>query len=735
MKNPVRLENLFKLLLIAVALGWACSEREPGTKPGSVLVTQKVFRAGASAIDIAPTQFPIEVPGGFNARFADSVQDPLRSRCLVLDDGRTRLAIVVVDSLMMSREILDRVKRLAEARTGIPTEQMLISATHTHSAPSVTGGLGSEPDPVYSKSIRTQIVRGIEKAVENLAPARVGWTSVQAEGYVHCRRWIVRPDKIFADPFGKRTVRAMMHPGYQNLEYLAPSGPVDPELSMLSLQSPAGRPIALLANFSMHYFGASPLSADYFGRFARRIEEMIGDNTEPPFVGILSQGTSGDLQWPDFSQAEGSVDIDTYSEGLARIAFEAYQKIQYRDRPALAMAEKTLTLKRRVPDPERLAWALEIVDRMGNRRPRGQRPRSGGGDGLEEIYAREQVLLTEDPSRELKLQALRIGELGIAAIPNEVYGITGLKIKAMSPLEPTFNIELANGAEGYIPPPEQHHLGGYTTWPARSAGLEVQAEPKIVETLLQLFQEVSGMPRRSVSDVRTPYVTAVLVSKPMAYWQLGEFQGPLAVDLMGRHHGTYKEGIAFYLEGAPVSDRTQEGIGRAPQFAGGRVEATIDGLSGSYSVEMWFYNDLPVDLRPVTGFLFSRAAEREPLDSGEHLGVGGREGGMGKLVFYGGEDPDAIITGKTEIRLKTWSHVAMVREGRGIKVYLNGSTTPELSGEVVAKFSSDPTRVCIGGRRDGYAALEGKIDEVGLYDRALTAEEIAGHYAAAKRGN
>ena len=134
-----------------------------------------------------------------------------------------------------------------------------------------------------------------------------------------------------------------------------------------------------------------------------------------------------------------------------------------------------------------LRWAKAIVGRMGNR----DIPNS-----LPEVYAKEAIFLHDEPRRELKLQAIRIGELGIAAIPNEVFAITGLKIKAQSPFETTMNIELANGSEGYIPPPEQHALGGYTTWPARTAGLEVQAEPKIVEAVLGLLEQVAGKPRR-----------------------------------------------------------------------------------------------------------------------------------------------------------------------------------------------------------------------------------------------
>src|SRR4030095_15703133 len=154
------------------------------------------------------------------------------------------------------------------------------------------------------------------------------------------------------------------------------------------------------------------------------------------------------------------------------------------------MAERKLTLNFRVPDEARLKWAKDITGKLGDRLPQSQ----------PEIYAAEAIHLHKRPTAELKLQALRIGDLGITAIPNEVFAISGLKLKAQSPLTPTFNIELANGAEGYIPPPEQHALGGYTTWAARTAGLEVQAEPRIVETLLDLLEEVGGKPRRSLME-------------------------------------------------------------------------------------------------------------------------------------------------------------------------------------------------------------------------------------------
>ena len=98
------------------------------------------------------------------------------------------------------------------------------------------------------------------------------------------------------------------------------------------------------------------------------------------------------------------------------------------------------------------------------------------------------------PTRELKIQAIRLGEMGIVGIPNEVFASTGISIKAETPLQPTMNISLANGSEGYIPPPEQHKLGGYTTWRARTSCLEAEAEPRIRAAVLELLARVAAHP-------------------------------------------------------------------------------------------------------------------------------------------------------------------------------------------------------------------------------------------------
>ena len=699
-----------------------------GEAQSSGATAEKVFRAGASCVDITPKQLPAVVSGGFLERTAAEVKDPLHARAVVLDDGSTRLAICVVDTLLMPRDLVDKAKQIAAKATGIPTDRMLVAATHTHCAPSVVGALGTGIDEHYTPLLPGWIARAIQEAAEHVAPARVGWAVIDAPDHTNCRRWICRPDRMGIDPFGERTVRAMMHPGYQNPSYVGPSGPDDPGLSVLSVQSPDGRPVALLANYSMHYYGTAPISADYYGRFCRMIAERLGaEKLDPPFVGIMSQGTSGDLHWMDYGQPAGPRDIDKYAREVADVAYEAYRTIDYHDWVPLAMAETTLTLRRRTPDEARLAWARKIIAEMNGAKPK-DRP---------QVYAWEQIYLHEDPSRELKLQAVRVGELGMAAMPCEVYGITGLKIKAQSPLVPTFNFELAGGAEGYIPPPEQHFLGGYTTWPARSAGLEVEAEPKIVETVLSLLEQVAGKPRRKPVDPPGPYAKAVLQSKPIAYWRLSEFTGPQAADVSGRASpAVYEPGVAFYLEGPPSPGFCGAGhMNRAAHFAGGRVKAQLAALEGRYSVELWFYNGMPADARAVTGYLFSRGVDGAKGAPGDHLGIGGTHestDARGRLFFYNGDDLKQVAVGTTPIELRTWSHVVLARDGEQVTVYLNGRADPEIAARVSPGCPGDVTEFFVGGRSDNLFNFEGKIDEVALYDHALTAEEAAAHCAAAQ---
>ena len=361
-----------------------------------------------------------------------------------------------------------------------------------------------------------------------------------------------------------------------------------------------------MANFSMHYFGGSSgFSADYFGEVAGLLESRIakaGGKPAREFVGIMSQGTSGDLHWMNYSLPRRGIRRQQYAEGIAGKVLAGWKQIQHRTNVTLAMAESRLKLRRRVPTPEKLGWARPINEKRGSQPPRN-RP---------EVYAQQARWIHENPESELVLQAVRIGDLAITALPNEVYGITGLKLKEQSPLADTFNLELANGAEGYIPPPEQHRLGGYTTWPARTAGLEEQAEPKIVEAVLSLLESVSGKSRRPHVDPPNEYSRSVLAAEPAAYWRLGDMVIDRATDASGKHHAQYKGGVALYLPG-PDGGHISPGstANRCVYFAGGHLEAQLAALPDDYSVSLWFWNGLPADSHDQVATLFTRRNRRK----------------------------------------------------------------------------------------------------------------------------
>jgi hypothetical protein len=473
--------------LAAFALFFAMATAAPAAGPDAS-PTGKTFRAGAFAADTTPLELPISVNGGMQDRQATQVSDRLHARVLVLDDGRVRIAIVVCDLCAIPRDMCDEAKRLAALSSGIRPDHVLISATHTHTAPTTTAVFQSDPDPTYQHFVAEQIAKGIARATKNLEPARIGWGVGCNADQVFNRRWKMKPGSIAADPFGRKTDTVKMNPGPMNPNLVEPAGPIDPDVSVLSVQALDGRPIAVLANYSLHYVGGVPeLSADYFGAFAERIKELLNaSEAKPAFVGIMSNGTSGDCNNINFRapavRAATGERIKVVSDSVARTALDTIKKIQYHDWVPLAMREREIELGVRRPPAEDIKAAQQTL---------AEAP-GAGLKTLPEVYARETLLVAKyPPTVRARLQAIRIGDLGIASSPCETFAETGLTIKRESPLKPTFVIELANGYNGYLPTAEQFKWGGYETWRARSSYLTEDSAAKITSTLLELLRQVS----------------------------------------------------------------------------------------------------------------------------------------------------------------------------------------------------------------------------------------------------
>lgn len=457
------------------------------------------LRAGAFAQDITPppSQLPSPINGGMKGAFARTVTDPMHARSFALQSGATTLVFCVVDACMIPREICEAAKAIASRATGLPASHLLISATHSHSCATMTPVFQSNADPVYLAHLPARIAESIIRAHANLEPAEIACGKSSNSDQVFNRRWLVQDGESYENPFDGTADRAWMNPGYKNPKVTAPAGPVDPEVSLLAARAKSdGRPLAVLANYSLHYVGGVPaISADYYGAFARELTARLNATDarytgKPAFVGIMSNGTSGNINNVNYAappppkRAPGE-QVSFVAQSVAETALQAYARLAWQSAAPLATAERDLTLAVRKPTAAELARAQKIVATT-------KRDADGQFSDRKAIYALESLALADYPATvPVKLQAHRVGTLTIAAAPCEVFVEIGLALKATKPLADHFTISLANGYNGYLPTPEHHALGGYETWRARSSYLEVDASTKIAATLRDLLATVA----------------------------------------------------------------------------------------------------------------------------------------------------------------------------------------------------------------------------------------------------
>ena len=447
------------------------------------------FQAGAATATITP---PLGCPivGNWKSPLASHVHDDLHVRSLAFDDGERRLTISVCDNLYMDQVVYDQARKRLSEKTGIPPEYMLMASTHTHSGPSARQPncfTAKEELTDYQQFVADRIVDCVVCAINNLEPAQIGWGKAEEPTQVFNRRWHLNDPALLVSPFGHQD-KVRMNPPRGHASLVKPAGPTDPEIVFLAVRSVDGRPIALLANYSLHYVGGVPgghISADYFGVFADRIQELLGaDRLDPPFVGILSNGTSGDINNINFRQPSPKrkpyEQMRRVADMVATKVFRACQTLEYHNHAKLDGRMTSLTLDVRKPDEATLEWARGILDKPEDETELKER-----------IYAHRTFLQHESPDRvDIRLQTLRIGDVGIAGIPFETFVETGLCLKEKCPLPVAFTMSHTNGGFGYLPTPAQHELGGYETWLGTNR-VGIDSEPAIVARLLEQFGELA----------------------------------------------------------------------------------------------------------------------------------------------------------------------------------------------------------------------------------------------------
>ncbi|MCH7920102.1 MAG: hypothetical protein IIC50_19200 [Planctomycetes bacterium] len=194
----------------------------------------------------------------------------------------------------------------------------------------------------------------------------------------------------------------------------------------------------------------------------------------------LSNGASGDINninWlkKHHHQAAPYEQMNKVAQEVAQTVYQAYQTLSFHDWVELGVRKTELTLAVRKPTPEEVERAQAILDRPEEAKSYHSR---------EKVYAQRTMLLHESPDEvDIILQAFRIGDLGVCAIPFEVFVEIGLELKDRSPWSQTMVVSHANGSYGYLPTEQQHQWGGYETWMG-TCNVESRAASKIVSDLL-----------------------------------------------------------------------------------------------------------------------------------------------------------------------------------------------------------------------------------------------------------
>jgi len=454
------------------------------------------FRAGTAVVDISPTVFPIQLRSGRS----NYVHDPFHVRAIAFENGKGRAVIAVLDAIGVGRETCDEAKAIVAEKTGWKPLEMLVCATHTHTAPK--GGDTTPGRIAYEERRFKGIVQALTGAIESLEPAEVGFASDEEPSEVCNRRWFLKPGTMDPNPFGELDqVRTNAPRG--NL--LKPAGPTDPEVCVVDVRTRRGRALGLIANYALHYVGGIPkvkeddgkivgmASADYFGEFARIMPYRVGGGNPPDnFVAMMTNGASGDINNIDFCRKRAPrapfEQIRVVATKTADAAWRAVKKIdEYDEDPLIATRQREVTLKHRKTTEAEVERARSILDLPRKEREKLNRRATQ--------YANN-TLRFADPkhpeTEDVIVQAIRIGDQAIVSMPFEVLVEIGLEIKQKSPFPRTFLIELANGGFGYLPPPHQHELGGYETWIGTSR-FEKGSSVILTRNLLEMLEELKAL--------------------------------------------------------------------------------------------------------------------------------------------------------------------------------------------------------------------------------------------------
>jgi len=451
-------------------------ENLTGQKPQIAAQTvrpSETLRAGVAVVDITP---PIgyRMSGYFYERLSTAVMNPLHAKAIVLRQQDQSAALVFCDLIGLSREVTSRARKQASEKTGIPPENILIAATHSHTGPLYFGSLrkqfhdvavakhGSDPceEVDYAGVLAEKIAQVIAQADAATKPVRLQAGVAQQQRLSFNRRFHMKDG----------TVR--FNPGVLNPDIVRAAGPIDPGVGMVFFRGIDGdSAIAAMVNFALHLdtVGGTEYAADYPYYLEQSLRQSFGDN----FVLLFGTGTCGDINHIDVTKKE-RLKTDYIGQTLAETVRAKVNELKTAAEPALAVRREIVEAPLQHYGPEKIAWARENIKKVG----------TSELSFLEQVEAYK-ILDIEMLAGEiipLEVQVFRLSrDVAVVGLPGEIFVDLGLAIKRASPFPVTLVIELCQDDPDYIPTQKAFAEGSYETVNSRIApgGGEMMAEAAV----------------------------------------------------------------------------------------------------------------------------------------------------------------------------------------------------------------------------------------------------------------
>jgi len=420
----MKTRRTFVLIMVLIAMVPALSF---GQAPGQG--TSEV-RLGVSRINITP-EAPV-LMSGYDARETPStgIHDELFASALYFTDQQTGVLLITTDLIGFRAEFIDDARKMISAKTGIPGENIIISAVHNHGGPAVKTYEGEVPaaNVDYIRTLKDKLTLLAVKASENPVPFRMG------TGKGTCTMNINRRAE-FADGgiwLGRN-----------------PDGPCDHELDVVRFEDLKDQTLAVLINWPCHGTASGQenflITGDWPGAAARYINKQEGKET----VVAITAGASADIN-PIYGPGSDFSEIEAVGFHVGKEAWKTLTLIETHQVNSLLLANAMMTFPGKKPCKDNFP----------------------------------QPSYESGPDVDIRLTALKIGNLVLCGISGELMNEIGMQIKNQSPYSGTMVVTHCNGSSGYICTDKAFQEGGYEI---KVTGLMPGAEKPIVKKFLEMI--------------------------------------------------------------------------------------------------------------------------------------------------------------------------------------------------------------------------------------------------------